>query len=160
MTGTASGKASTDSKGSRNNNLAFWRERRAGRCKAPRRRRCRCASSRSGNAADARPPPRPEWLRPRKEPHFDTVLDFDEVQSVKIHNVTVARGAATKCQVIIARALRSARSSPQRCAEAEILKRKTTNTNFTNSTNSAVTSAGTDFVQFVKFVVCSSLYSL
>jgi hypothetical protein len=27
-------------KGSRNNKLAFWRERRAGRCKAPRRRRC------------------------------------------------------------------------------------------------------------------------
>jgi hypothetical protein len=29
-----------------------------GRCKAPRRRRCG-TSSRSGNAADARPPPRP-----------------------------------------------------------------------------------------------------
>src|SRR6266542_4670744 len=27
-------------KGSRKNKLAFWRERRAGRCKAPRRRRC------------------------------------------------------------------------------------------------------------------------
>src|SRR6266581_6520239 len=43
---------------------AFWRERRAGRCEAPRRRRCRCASSRSGNKADARPPPRPSGLRP------------------------------------------------------------------------------------------------
>jgi len=42
---------------------AFWRARRAGRCKAPRRRRCRCASSRSGNAAAARPPPRPFGLR-------------------------------------------------------------------------------------------------
>ena len=52
------------SKGSRKNNFTFWRERRAGRCKAPRRRRCRCASSRSGNAADARPPPRPFGLRP------------------------------------------------------------------------------------------------
>src|SRR5438552_18908858 len=41
---------------------AFWRERRAGRCEAPRRRRCRCASSRSGNKADARPPPRPPGL--------------------------------------------------------------------------------------------------
>src|SRR6266542_3503173 len=29
-----------DAKGSRKNKLAFWRERRAGRCKAPRRRRC------------------------------------------------------------------------------------------------------------------------
>src|SRR5438876_8129011 len=43
---------------------AFWRERRAGRCEAPRRRRCRCASSRGGNKADARPPPRPSGLRP------------------------------------------------------------------------------------------------
>jgi len=43
---------------------AFWRERRPGRCEAPRRRRCRCASSRSGNKADARPPPRPSGLRP------------------------------------------------------------------------------------------------
>src|SRR5207247_10551640 len=33
---------------------AFWRERRAGRCEAPRRRRCRCASSRSGKQADER----------------------------------------------------------------------------------------------------------
>src|SRR6266581_1103041 len=44
---------------------AFWRERRAGRCEAPRRRRCRGASSRSGNKADTRPsPPRPSGLRP------------------------------------------------------------------------------------------------
>src|SRR6266581_7044604 len=43
---------------------AFWRERRAGRCEAPRRRRCRWASARSGNKADARPPPRPSGLRP------------------------------------------------------------------------------------------------
>ena len=42
----------------------LWRERRAGRCEAPRRRRCQCASSRSGNEADARPPPRPFGLRP------------------------------------------------------------------------------------------------
>jgi len=41
----------------------LWRERRAGRCEAPRRRRCRI-SSRSGNKADARPPPRPSGLRP------------------------------------------------------------------------------------------------
>src|SRR5436309_10492657 len=40
-----------------------WHERRAGRCEAPRRRRCR-TSSRSGNKADARPPPRPSGLRP------------------------------------------------------------------------------------------------
>jgi tetratricopeptide (TPR) repeat protein len=52
------------------NNLTFWRERRASRCKAPRRSRCPSASSRSGNAADACPLPRPEgcgsqtrWLR-------------------------------------------------------------------------------------------------
>jgi hypothetical protein len=46
-------------KGLRKNKFTFWRERRAGRCKAPRRRRCG-SSSRSGNAADARPPPRSE----------------------------------------------------------------------------------------------------
>ena len=46
-------------KGSRRNKFPFWRERRAGRCEAPRRRRCR-TSSRSGNKADTRPsPPRP-----------------------------------------------------------------------------------------------------
>jgi hypothetical protein len=48
-------------KGLRRNKFTFWRERRMGRCKAPRRRRCG-TSSRSGNAADARPPPRPEGL--------------------------------------------------------------------------------------------------
>jgi hypothetical protein len=41
-------------KGPRRNKFTFWRERRMGRCKAPRRRRCG-TSSRSGNAADARP---------------------------------------------------------------------------------------------------------
>ncbi len=40
-------------KGWRKNKFTFWRERRAGRCEAPRRRRCRCTSSRSANAADA-----------------------------------------------------------------------------------------------------------
>src|SRR4030042_2029658 len=30
----------TDTKGLRKNKFTFWRERRAGRCKAPRRRRC------------------------------------------------------------------------------------------------------------------------
>jgi hypothetical protein len=50
-----------DAKGSRINKFTFWRERRAGRCKAARRRRCG-TSSRSANAADARPPPRPEGL--------------------------------------------------------------------------------------------------
>ncbi len=51
-------------KGSRRNKLTFWRERRAGTCEAPRRRRCR-TSSRSGNNADTRPsPPRPSELRP------------------------------------------------------------------------------------------------
>src|SRR5438046_7235839 len=48
----------------RRNKFTFWRERRAGRCEAPRRRRCR-TSSRSGNEADARPsPPRTYGLRP------------------------------------------------------------------------------------------------
>src|SRR5438034_4915582 len=50
-------------KASRKNKFTFWRERRAGRCEAPRRSRCR-TSSRSGNKADARPPPRPFGLRP------------------------------------------------------------------------------------------------
>src|SRR5262245_57285327 len=43
--------------------LTLWRWRRAGRCEAPRHRRCRCASARSGNKADARTPPRPDGLR-------------------------------------------------------------------------------------------------
>ena len=41
---------------------ALWRERRGGRWEAPRRRRCRCASSRSGNKADAPAAPRPYGL--------------------------------------------------------------------------------------------------
>jgi hypothetical protein len=44
-------------KGLRRNKFTFWRERRMGRCKAPRHRRCG-TSSRSGNAADAHLPPR------------------------------------------------------------------------------------------------------
>src|SRR6059036_1490375 len=44
----------TQAKGSRRNKFTFWRERRAGRCEAPRRSRCR-TSSRSGNKADTRP---------------------------------------------------------------------------------------------------------
>ena len=42
---------------------ALWRERRGGRWEAPRRRRCRCASSRSGNKADA---PAPLWAGVRR----------------------------------------------------------------------------------------------
>src|SRR5437773_5454653 len=56
-------------KGSRRNKFPFWRERRAGRCEAPRRRRCR-TSSRSGNKADARPPPRPSGLAARRPAGF------------------------------------------------------------------------------------------
>src|SRR5437870_7714799 len=54
-------------KGSRKNKLAFWRERRAGRCKAPRRRRCsdiveerqrrRCPPAAAPLRAEARRPP-------------------------------------------------------------------------------------------------------
>jgi hypothetical protein len=58
---TESAELAEGPKGSHKNKFTFWRERRAGRCKAPRRRRCG-SSSRSGNAADARPPPRPGGL--------------------------------------------------------------------------------------------------
>jgi hypothetical protein len=51
----------TSTKGSRKNKFTFRRERRTGRCKAARHSRCG-TSSRSANAADARPPPRPEGL--------------------------------------------------------------------------------------------------
>jgi hypothetical protein len=58
-------------KDSHKNKFAFWREHRracgapgVGRCKAPRRRRC-VNSSRSGNAADARTPPRPAGRQAR-----------------------------------------------------------------------------------------------
>jgi len=50
---------SHQAKGSRKNKFTFWRERRAGRCKALRRRRCRCASSRSSDKADGATPPPP-----------------------------------------------------------------------------------------------------
>ena len=83
-----------DPKGSRNNKFTFWRERRAGRCKAPRRRRC-VTSSRSGNAADARPPPRPAGRQARRYPTSYTAL------SAK----SPAGNSAAECEVIIARAL-------------------------------------------------------
>ena len=54
------GQAAT--KGLRKNKLAFWRERRAGRCRATRRRRCDDIVEERQRRAVACPPPRPDGL--------------------------------------------------------------------------------------------------
>jgi hypothetical protein len=80
-------------KGSRKNKFTFWRERRAGRCKAPRRRRCgdivedpeRCSG----------PPPRPEGRQAR--------LYTTSYTNLTAEPPTV--NAAAECEVIFARAL-------------------------------------------------------
>jgi hypothetical protein len=71
----------------------------AGRADARRRDAGDVATSpRSGKAADARPPPRPAGLRP---PGHGTLAPVCHGG----HNVIVTPRAATKCQVILARAL-------------------------------------------------------
>src|ERR1044071_8548012 len=78
-------------KGSRKNKLAFWRERRAGRCKAPRRRRCSDIVEDAEQARDA--------LRRAAAPmHAD-------YYSLMI-KLRLRSGTAAKCRVILARALR------------------------------------------------------
>jgi len=52
-------------------------------------------SSRSGNAADARPPPRPEGLR------LPGLADYRSCLVM----IQLGIGAAAKCQIILARAL-------------------------------------------------------
>ena len=91
-------------KGSRRNKFTFWRERRAGRCEAPRRSRCR-TSSRSGNKADTAPfaaaPPaarRGRWL-------CCALLTYRPGYCSSLAPRQRAWGAAAKCEFISARAL-------------------------------------------------------
>src|SRR5437867_12819241 len=93
-------------KGSRRNKFTFWRERRAGRCEAPRRRRCR-TSSRSGNKADARPPPRPFGLRPAGPLALLLAPHIPPRYSSSLAPRQRAWGPAAKCEVISAQALRA-----------------------------------------------------
>ena len=82
-------------KGSRKNKLAFWRERRAGRCKAPRRRRCGDIVEERQRRRYAPWPPRPAGLRlPRPANHCGLPV-----------MIQLGMGAAAKCQIILARAL-------------------------------------------------------
>ena len=89
------------SQGSRKNKLAFWRERRVGRCKAPRRRRCSdIVEERQRNRC-------PPAAAPRRvaAPQHGKPGDISPQIGCAKHNVRVAPEAATKCQVIFARAL-------------------------------------------------------
>jgi hypothetical protein len=81
--------------------LAFWRERWAGRCKAPRRRQC-------GDIAEERQCRRcPPAAAPRKVAALQGEEHWSRSRHVG-HNVIVTPRAATKCQVILARALSTA----------------------------------------------------
>src|SRR5947208_1016793 len=102
-----------NSKGSRRNKFAFWRERRVGRCEAPRRRRCR-TSSRSGNNADARPPPRPFGLRPAGPLALLLAPHIRPGYCSSLAPCQRAWGPAAKCEVISARALKIAQQLQQR----------------------------------------------
>jgi hypothetical protein len=73
-------------KGLRKNKFTFWRERRAGRCKAARRRQCG-TSSRSANAADARPAPRPEGLPAFRIANFYATFSHDVKPENRQQNV-------------------------------------------------------------------------
>src|SRR6266542_5415845 len=81
-------------KGSRKNKLAFWRERREGRCKAPRRRRC-------GDIVEERQRRRcPPAAAPRRAAALmpGRLLKFAGY-------VSIGHEAAAKCQIILARTL-------------------------------------------------------
>src|SRR5947208_11332529 len=82
-------------KGSRKNKLAFWRERRAGRCKAPRRRRCGdiVEERQRRRCLPAAAPRRAAATTPGKLLRFAVMIQL-------------AMGVAAKCQIILARALR------------------------------------------------------
>src|SRR5438093_1864023 len=87
--------------------FTFWRERRAGRCEAPRRSRCR-TSSRSGNKADARPPPRPFGLRPAGTLALLLAPHIRPGYCSSLAPCQRAWGPAAKCEFISARALKAA----------------------------------------------------
>src|SRR5437773_9733825 len=73
---------------------AFWRERRAGRCKPPRRRRCGdiVEERQRRRCPPAAAPPRAAALMPGK------LLKFAGY-------VSIGHEATAKCQIILARAL-------------------------------------------------------
>src|SRR5437867_2272958 len=82
-------------KGSRKNKLAFWRERRAGRCKAPRRRRCSdIVEERQRRRCPPAAAPRRAAV-PMHADYYSLMIMF-----------LLRMGTAAKCQVILARALR------------------------------------------------------
>src|SRR5205823_7159474 len=84
-------------KGSRKNKLAFWRERRAGRCKAPRRRRCGDIVEERQRRRYAPWPPHSAGLRlPRPANHCGLPV-----------MIQLGMGVAAKCQIILARALKA-----------------------------------------------------
>src|SRR2546426_1878610 len=82
-------------KGSCKNKLAFWRERRAGRCKALRRRRCgdivekRQRRRYAPFAAAPRRAAAPTPSKPLRLAGYDSI----------------GHGSRSKCQIILARAL-------------------------------------------------------
>src|SRR5204863_2924108 len=90
-------------KGSRKNKLAFWRERRAGRCKAPRRRRCGDIVEERQRRRYAPWPPRPAGLRLPRPANYCGLPVM----------IQLGMGAAAKCQIILARALRRKGSASQ-----------------------------------------------
>ena len=82
-------------KGSRKNKLHFGAS--AGQADARRRDAGDVViSSRSGNAADARPPPRPAGLRLQRPANYCGLPVM----------IQLGMGAAAKCQIILARVLR------------------------------------------------------
>src|SRR5205823_3126568 len=96
------------------NKLAFWRERRAGRCKAPRRRRCGdIVEERQQRryAPFAAAPPRAAALMPGK------LLKFAGY-------VSIGHEAAAKCQIILARALRNRRWTPMNPTNIRVHRRE------------------------------------
>src|SRR5437773_1242557 len=79
--------------------LAFWRERRAGRCKAPRRRRC-------GDIVEERQRRR---CLPAAAPHGLRLPRPANYCGLPVM-IQLGMGVAAKCQIILARALSQART--------------------------------------------------
>src|SRR5947209_20345650 len=81
---------------------AFWRERRAGRCKAPRRRRCGdiVEERQRRRCPPAAAPRRAAALMPGK------LLKFASY-------VSIGHEAAAKCQIILARTLTGGPAAPR-----------------------------------------------
>src|SRR2546428_14022386 len=84
----------TKPKGSCKNKLAFWRERRAGRCKAPRRRRCSdIVEERQRRRCPPAAAPRRAAI-PMHADYYSLMIMF-----------LLGMGTAAKCQDILAPAL-------------------------------------------------------